>query len=145
MAIKKNHHKNSQVFFLLLAAAAVLGAVFLIAVVLRLNRPGAQPNKGRAAAEDLLINQEARIFEILAVSPGHYQGRDANSQQVENILVPERLAAELLKKGGIKVGDWLVVKNYIVAANGLVAQELRILPPPPEALPTSPLPDKPNE
>lgn len=71
------------------------------------------------------MQTQARSLAVVAIIPNGYKARDLQSK-VETIVITPASAA---------VGDILAVKKYVVAANGLIATVLDVLPPVPTAKP----------
>ena len=134
MSLKKYNPSASGVsWFLLIVVFVLLG----ILAVLAYRRGGKFINVdgNRKAPPVLMVNKAERTFEILAKSETGYKARALDNQEEVNIIIPQK---------NLKPATIVILKNYITAANGLVGQEVQILPPKPTAKPTGKLPEKPE-
>lgn len=144
MATKKQNKKGSgNILFFLFVSLAVVLIILLMMSVLKDNGTNIQSNNDNQAP-DLAVTDTVRSLEVLAINQGGYQARDVNTNEPVTVIVPESAAVMLLNGPIIKVGDMFVLQKYVVAANGLIARQLQVLPAPPTDKPTGKLPDNPE-
>lgn len=134
MSLKKYNKSASGVSWFLLAVAFVL---LLVLAVLAYQNGGRFINiaGNRQTPPILVVNKVERAFEILAKSAAGYKARALDNKEEVNIMIPQK---------NLKPNTVVILKNYVIAANGLVSQEAQILPPPPTTKPTGKLPSQPE-
>lgn len=134
--------KNKRNQFIALAAILLAIGAGLAILNSRQLKPGAAQNENSAPL--VKLEKAERSFKVLAVNKDGFKAQDIASKKEENIIVPANVQIENFSGQDIKAGAIIVLKKYIAAANGLVAQEAQVLPPVPTTKPTGELPDKPQ-
>lgn len=134
MALKKYNQTASGISWFLLVLAFVLLLV-LAFLAYRNNGQFISVKENRKSPPALTVNKVERAFEILAKSANGYTARALDNQEEMNIIIPQK---------NLKPTTVVILKNYVIAANGLVGQAAQILPPAPTTKPTGKLPEKPE-
>lgn len=134
MGFKKYNQSASGASWFLLAVAFILLAVLAL---LAYRRGGQFINitDNKKSPPILSVNKTERAFEILAKSAVGYKARAIDNKEEVDIIIPQK---------NLQPNTVVILKNYIIAANGLVSQGAQILPPPPVTKPTGQLPEKPE-
>lgn len=111
-----------MIILIIVGLAAILIISRFMGVI---ERPGSK-------APRIEAQNQVRSFTVLAIGPEGYKVRDLNTKAETILILPSSVPVAL--------GDIIVVKKYIVAANGLVADMFDVRPPVPTSQPPKNLP-----